>query len=171
MTIRFNDPHSVILIAQIAGIQYVNHLHHCVADYDANDTLKGGVIFTEYRGGSIQVHVGAFRSRWASPAMLYLTFQYPFVICKVKKLIGLVPESNIRARNLNLHLGFKIEHTVDDVFNWPDAPNGMYIMSMLRENCRFLDMKPPIIRIAPLNRTNSREIPLAMLDETRMTIQ
>ena len=169
--IRFNDAHAVQLIANAAKVQFVPGLHHCIAEYDHNDILRGGVFFTDYLGGSIQVHVAGFRPNWATKVLLYLTFQFPFKICKVKKLIGLVPESNVQARNLNLHLGFIIEYLVADVFNWTDAPNGMYVMSMYAQNCRWLDMPTPRVIVAPPARTNQLVLPLETIDHTRMTVQ
>jgi hypothetical protein len=171
MTIRFNDPHAAYLIASAAKIPFVPQLHHCIAEYDSNDILRGGVLFTDYLGGSVQVHVAGFRLNWASKVLLYLTFQYPFKIIRVKKLIGLVPESNTQARNLNLHLGFKIEYLVADVFNWGDAPNGMYVMSMYAEDCKWLNMPTPRVILAPKEKTNQLTLPLEILDHTQMTVQ
>ena len=163
MIIRFDDVHAIRLIAQAAKIQFVPRLHHAIASYDNNDILTGGVLFTDWMGGSIQVHVAGFRPNWASKALLYLAFNYPFEQLKVNKLIGLVPEENHQARNLNLHLGFRIEYKIDDVFNHRSLANGMWIMSMRREDCRWLKMKPPHIEYAPLDRTNRVDMPLASM--------
>ena len=165
-----NDAHAVNLIASAAHVQYVPKLHQCVAEYDNNDILRGGVLFTDWMGGSIQVHVAGFRKNWASKTLLFLTFDYPFKQLKVKKLIGLVPEINWRARNLNLHLGFKIECLIDDVFNDSNSLNGMYIMSMKREDCRWLNMKPPPIYLAPIERTNPIGPQLSIVDHLIPTL-
>ena len=153
--IRLNDAHAVNLIASAAHVQFVPKLHQCVAEYDSRDILRGGVLFTDWMGGSVQVHVAGFRKNWASKALLFVTFDYPFKQLKIKKLIGLVPEENWKARNLNLHLGFKIEHLIEDVFNYKHGLNGMYIMSMRREDCRWLDMEPPRLNFAPPALTNN----------------
>ena len=162
--IRLNDAHAVNFIAAAAHVQYVPKLHQCIAEYDSNDILRGGVLFTDWMGGSIQVHVAGFRPNWASKAILYMTFDYPFKQLKVKKLIGLVPEINWRARNLNLHLGFRIECLIDDVFNDANSLNGMYIMSMRREDCRWLNMEPPALHFAPVELTNNIERQLSIVE-------
>jgi hypothetical protein len=162
--IRFDDVHAVKLIAQACHIEFVPKLHHCIADYSANDWLKGGVLFTNYRGGSVHIHMAGFCKNWVSKAMVYLAFDYPFNQLKVKKLFGQVPERNVVARNNDLHLGFKIEYLAEDVFDYPDGVNGMYLLSMSREECRWLDMKMPLIICAPQERTNNITLPLATME-------
>jgi hypothetical protein len=147
--IRINDVHSIRLIAQAAQIEYVPRLHHCIATYDKNDKLAGGVIFTNYLSGSVQIHMAGFQRNWVNKAILYLAFNYPFVQLGVKKLFGLVPERNIAARNNDLHLGFKIEYLTHDVFNYDDGVNGMYLVSMYRQDCKWLKMRMPFIEYAP----------------------
>jgi hypothetical protein len=151
---RVNDIHAVKLIGAASQVQFVPELHHCIADYNADDQLKGGVLFTDFLRGSIMIHMAGFRKNWVSRGMVYLAFDYPFRQLKVNKLMGTVPERNFVARNNNLHLGFTIEHLSPDVFDHSDGVNGMYIMSMYRRDCRWLDMKMPFIEYAPEKRTN-----------------
>jgi hypothetical protein len=166
--IRFDDVHAIKLIAKASNMQFVPLMHHCIARYNSQDQLMGGVLFSDWMGGSVQVHVAGFQPCWADKGLLYLTFNYPFTQLGVKKLIGLVPEWNYRARNLNLHLGFKIEYKVDDVFNHQQLDNGMYIMSMRREDCKWLNMKQPYIEFAPPERTNRIDMPLAHVEPLGM---
>jgi hypothetical protein len=130
--IRINDVHATMLIAQASIIEFVPKLHHCIADYSADDQLKGGVLFTNYRVGSVAIHMAGFRPNWVSKSMLYLAFHFPFQQLKVKKLFGAVPERNVAARNSNTRLGFKIEYMTEDVYDYEDGVNGMYLMSMTK---------------------------------------
>jgi hypothetical protein len=161
--IRFDDVHAIKLIAHAAQIQFVPHLHHCIASYSESDQLKGGVLFTDYWGGSVQIHMAGFCRNWVSKAMVYLAFDYPFRQLAVNKLFAVVPEWNHISRNNTLHLGFKIEYKVDDVFDNPHGVNGMYLMSMYKNDCRWLNMKMPYIEYAPPERTNRLDVPLALL--------
>lgn len=161
--IRFDDVHAIRLIATAARIQFVPQLHHCIADYDANDRLKGGTLYTDYHGGACQVHFAGFRKGWISKSLLWLGFDYPFNQLKVKKIVGPIPEWNVASRNMALHLGFKIEYKVDDIYNHPDGVNGLYITSMTRESCRWLDIPMPLIDYAPPERINRIDIPLEVL--------
>lgn len=156
--IRFDDVHATKIIAKASNMQFVPGLHHCIADYSAQDQLKGGVLFSDWMGGSVQIHMAGFRKNWVSKSMLYLAFNYPFVQLNVKKLVGLVPEWNYRARNSNLRLGFQIEYKVDDIFNHKNLDNGMYLMTMRKEDCKWLAMKQPLIEFAPPERVGKIEL-------------
>ena len=166
MTIRFDDIHAINIIAKASNVQFVPRLHHCIARYDRRDRLMGGVLFTNYAGGSVEMHAAGFAPNWCNKSLLYLMFNYPFVQLNVTKLICLVPEWNIKSRNGCLHLGFKIEYKMDDVFNFKDLPNGMYLLTMRKQDCRFLAMKQPLIEFAPPERMNT--IPLAQIETVGM---
>lgn len=147
--IRIDDVHATKLIAAASEVEFVPRLHHCIAEYTAEDQLKGGVLFTGYRVGSVMIHMAGFRKNWVSRPMIYLAFDYPFRQLKVNKLMGTVPERNVRARDNDLHLGFKIEHLSPDVLGYEDGVNGMYLMSMYRHECKWLAMPMPFIDYAP----------------------
>ena len=49
------------------------------------------------------------------------------------------------------------------MFNFLHGLNGMYIMSMRKEDCKWLDMPMPFIEYAPIERTNRIDLPLASL--------
>lgn len=158
--IRLDDVHAIKLIAQATEMQFVPGLHHCIARYSQSDLLLGGVLFTDYMGGSIQLHVAGFYPNWGSRALLYLSFHYAFEQLKVKKIVALVPEWNTRSYSLCVHLGFEFEYLTDDIFNHADRPNGMLLLSMRQRECRWLGMKPPCIEFAPIERTNVIGMPL-----------
>lgn len=154
MTIRINDVHAIKLLAKAATIQFVPTLHHCIARYSESDRLMGGTLYTDYWGGSVGCHFAGFAPNWINRELLWLGFDYPFNQLKVKKLFGLIPEWNVQSRNTALRLGFKIEYLAADVFNFEHGVNGMYLTSMLREDCRWLKMPMPYIEYAPEDRTS-----------------
>lgn len=164
MTIRIDDVHAIKLLAQAASIQFVPRLHHCIANYSKDDKLLGGTLYTDYWGGSVGCHFAGFFPNWINRELLWLGFQYPFVQLGVNKLFGLIPEWNVTSRNTALRLGFQIEYLAPDVFNNPDGINGMYITSMYKHACRWLDMSEPVIHYAPPERTNPVVLhPLALM--------
>lgn len=163
MTIRINDVHAIRLIARAANVQYIPKLHHCIADYDTWDRLRGGTLYADFWGGSVMTHFAGFRPGWITKPLLWLGFDYPFNQLKVKKIFGMIPEWNVPSRNLALRLGYKIEYLTDDVFNNADGVNGMYLMSMQRDECKWLSMKKPFIDYAPTERTNNLDLQLASL--------
>lgn len=136
--IRVDDPHAVKHISKSSNVAFIRSHHKCIARYDRNDRLMGGVFFTDFNYASVQIHVASFAPNWINKQLLWLVFDYPFNHLKVKKLIGLVPETNKAAQSFDIGLGFVLETTVKDVF-----PNGdMLVFGMYREQCRFLDMRP-----------------------------
>lgn len=152
--IRINDVHAIKLLAKAATIQFVPTLHHCIARYSEGDKLMGGTLYTDYWGGSVGCHFAGFAPNWINRELLWLGFDYPFNQLKVKKLFGLIPEWNVTSRNTALRLGFKIEYLAAGVFDFEHGVNGMYLMSMPREDCRWLKMPMPYIEYAPEDRTS-----------------
>jgi len=166
MAFRFNDVHAIRLIATAAQIEFIPRLHHCIARYSDSDILMGGVLFTGYRVGSVAIHMAGFHPHWVNRAMIYLAFDYPFNQLKVKKLVGTVPERNVNSLHNTTHLGFQIEYMSKDILGFEDGVNGMYFLSMYRDNCKWLKMKMPLIDFAPVERTNS--VPLIDLPTVGM---
>ena len=99
--------------------------------------LLGGVIYEGYTGSCIFAHQAAFDKRWLSRDMLWMLFHYPFIQLKCKKLCGTIPSGNTALLAFNAKLGFKVEHVIED--GYPDG--GMMILSMKRDECRWLDIK------------------------------
>lgn len=136
--IRIDDPHSIEHISRACRVPFVKGFTKCIAVYDSTDKLAGGVFFTDYNVASMNIHVASFRPYWITPQFLWLTFDYPFNVCNINKLIGLVPESNKAAIKFDLNLGFVEEARIRDVF-----PEGaMIVFGMYKADCRFLKMKP-----------------------------
>jgi RimJ/RimL family protein N-acetyltransferase len=96
--------------------------------------LIAGVLFDHYNKASIAMHVAAEGKRWMTREYLHLCFWYPFDQLKVKKIIGLVDESNLQARKFDEHLGFTLEATIKDACIGGD----LLIYTLTKEKCRFL---------------------------------
>ena len=151
--IRFNDPDAIRAISEATTVPFVPTHHQCIARFDDAGNLLGGVLFTDYNVASIQIHVASFRHRWIDRELLWITMDYPFNKLGVKKLIGLVRESNKAAIDFDLHLGFTIEARIPDVF--PDC--GMVILGMYKSDARrYLEMRLPRLTFAG-NTTRQRD--------------
>lgn len=68
---------------------------------------------------------------------LWYCFHYPFNELKVRRITGLVPESNMEARKFDERLGFKLETRLKNAH--PDGD--VLVYAMFREDCRFLEMR------------------------------
>jgi hypothetical protein len=138
--VRFNDIDDGSRIAKTAGNAFNPLVDQVIARCDDNGILMGGSVFTQWTGygGSVAIHVAGFHPRWINRTILFVTFDYPFNQLGVKKLFGQVPSYNKKALDFDLHLGFKAEIIIPDVY-----PEGdLVLLSMKREECRFLDHPP-----------------------------
>lgn len=136
--IRFNHPDDGHAIAAQAGTVFNPAVDVVIAKFKEK-SLRGGLILNGYTGASINMHVASFDRRWGSRDVLWVAFDYPFNQLGCKKVFGQIPANNIQALEFDLHLGFKIEARIKDVF-----PGGedLIVVSMSRDECRWLDLKP-----------------------------
>jgi hypothetical protein len=72
--------------------------------------------------------------------MLWMVFDYPFNQLKVKKVAGAINSSKKELLDFDLRLGFKEEGRIRGAY--PDGD--MIIMTMAREECRWLKLKPKV---------------------------
>lgn len=100
--------------------------------------LIAGVVFNEYNGPNINMHVAAMPgSRWLDREYLWYCFYYPFEQLKVKRVTGLVGEGNAKSRRFTEHLGFELEAKLKDAH-----PTGAMLVYVLRrENCKWLHIR------------------------------
>lgn len=136
--ILFNQNEHGMAIALAARTTFVPGHDQCLGRVDDEHELLGGVIFTAYTGASVHLHMAGFRDNWATRDLIWCTFHYPFCQLNCRKVLAQVPESNTKALEIDLKLGFKIVTKIDDVY--PDG--GVYVLSMGRDECRWLSVKP-----------------------------
>lgn len=140
--IYFNDIEHGYAIAQAAGCNY-NPAVDVVISRTESDELYGGVIYQNYTGTSIGVHMAGFNPHWGNRDLLWVIFDYAFRQLGCKKVFGQLPASNTKALEIDLKLGFKIVTTIDDVF--PDG--ALIVVALDRDDCRWLKIKPRGLRI------------------------
>lgn len=100
--------------------------------------IRGGVIFTNYTGASIWMHVAGRDENWVTRDMLAVTFHYPFVQLGVGRLYGIVEATNGPALRFDLKVGFEIAAVLPGMF----ASGAGLVVTMEREKCRWLRLKP-----------------------------
>lgn len=96
--------------------------------------LVAGVIFDHYNRASLAMHV-AGEGHWFSREFARRCFEHAFEGLKVKKVLGFVPEGNLKARKFDEHLGFKEETRIKDATRDGD----LIIYSMTKDECRWLN--------------------------------
>lgn len=98
-----------------------------------NGKLVGVVGYDNYNGASIMAHTHG-EGNWLTREFLRVMFHYPFVVCGVNVIIGLVPSGNARAIKFNKHLGFTTQLKIPGAH--PDG--SLVVMTMTRRECRYL---------------------------------
>jgi RimJ/RimL family protein N-acetyltransferase len=129
----FFGPH----LAQAAGVVFNKDADTVLCRIERGELL-GGVLFTDYTGSSINLHVAGLKPNWINNDMLWATFHYAFVQLGCKVIIGRVSSGNSRALEFDKKLGFSEVARIDDVF--PDG--SLILLAMRREECRWLKLRP-----------------------------
>lgn len=108
-----------------------------------DETMSGQLLaatwYEGFNGANINMHVAAIPGgRWMTREFLRAVFIYPFETCKVKRVTGLVAESNTAARRFDEHIGFTLETRLKDA-----TPDGdLLVYRMFKDECRWLRMRP-----------------------------
>jgi len=110
----------------------------CLSRTDEHGNLLGGVIYTNYTGHSIHIHVAGFNPRWLSRDFLWVTFDYPFNQLMVEAIFAQVKSSNRHALEFDRKIGFQTINIMQDVYK----DEACYVLKMKREDCRHLKIKP-----------------------------
>lgn len=102
--------------------------------------LIAGVVFNEWNGVNINMHVAAVeKSNWLSRKALWYFFDYPFNQAKVNRITALVGEGNLKSRSLVEGVGFTREATLSGAH-----PTGDLIVSVMwKSNCRWINLGRP----------------------------
>lgn len=98
--------------------------------------LVAGAIYEGINQHNAWVHLAGKPGRqWMTREFLRYGFYYPFVELGLSRLSGYVNESNLEARRLDEHLGYREEARLKGA-----APDGgdVIIYVMWRDECRFL---------------------------------
>lgn len=128
-----NEPQRVGAWIQEHGGGFYRDGSACIG-LESDGELIAGVLYDYHNGASIYMHVASGVQHWLDRDFLRAVFWYPFVQLKCKVVIGLVPESNLKARRFDEHLGFKLTATIPE-----GHPEGALLIYTLRkEDCRWV---------------------------------
>lgn len=106
--------------------------------WERDGRLVGGVVFNDYNGPNVCMHVASDRTRrWLTRRFLWTVFDYPFVQLNCTRVTGLVGEGNHDARRFDEHIGFTLETRLKDAHPTGD----MLVYVMRRQDCRWLQLK------------------------------
>jgi RimJ/RimL family protein N-acetyltransferase len=107
-----------------------------IGQMDGAGELVGGVVFHNFTGRDVHVHVAGLGPHWLTRRFLGECFRYVFFQLGCRRCTGLVARSNLAAQRFDLGLGFKYEGVLRAYL--PEDED-CYIYGMLREECRWLN--------------------------------
>ncbi len=100
--------------------------------------LVAGVIYNNVDGTNLCMHVGAIDGcRWLTPQFLFAAFDYPFNQLNMRRVTAPIKSGNRRAAEFVENLGFKRDGVLRNYYHDGD----LQLYGLLRENCRFLEMR------------------------------
>lgn len=134
--IILNEPHRVC--RWVSEQMQANFLHAVGIGLEKDGVIIAGVVYDQWNGPNICAHIAAVPgSHWMTREYLWMIFAYPFNQLGVRRITGLVSESNMAARKFDESLGFKLETRLVGAAVGGD----MLVYRMFRDECRFLNQR------------------------------
>ena len=149
--IEFNNIEHGHAIARAIPRMYNPGVDPVISNVSESGDLLGGVIYDGYTGPCIFIHQAGFDKHWMSRDMLWVAFDYPFNQIGCAKLCGTIPSTNTELLDINLRLGFYVEGSIKGAYPGGD----MLILSMERDQCRWLKLKPRGLRSRVTSKGNN----------------
>lgn len=121
-------------VADQVGFEYIPGRMTAIGLVDENERVLGGVLFYDYSGTNIWLHVAATPGCHGAVDFVKAVFDYVFVQCGCVRCSGWVPASNKAALVLDRKLGFRPEYEMADA-----GPDGTSVLlGMYREDCKWI---------------------------------
>jgi RimJ/RimL family protein N-acetyltransferase len=140
--IKFGDVEHGARIAAAIPRRFNPACDPVISNLGVTGELLGGVIYDGYTTNCIFMHQASFSKHWLTRDMLWAVFDYPFRQLKCAKVCGTIPSSNRKLLAFNERLGFVVEASIKDAY--PDGD--MLVLSMKRDNCPWLNIKPRAVK-------------------------
>jgi RimJ/RimL family protein N-acetyltransferase len=110
------------------GCRVLTRLH-------ADGSIAGVVLYGGFTGDNCEISIASDQSgHWMTREFIRLTFGYPFLQLKLRRITGMVNVNNKAALNFNHRMGFIVEGCLRKWFGDDDA----IVFGMLREECRWI---------------------------------
>lgn len=105
---------------------------------DEQGQIVAGVVVESYNGHNALVHIALVKTGKYLPRFLFHVCDYCFRQCNLKRITGLVADSNKKALAFDKHLGFEPEFIMPCA-----APDGgdQHVLVMWADKCRWLNVK------------------------------
>ena len=130
---RFNNHADGEAIANHVGALYNPRYDAVIANVNGA-FLLGGVLYQNYTGSSVEMHMAGFAPRWNTKDAMWLFYHYPFEQLGCKLVFAQIPERNEKSIDITARLGFEEVIRIPGVY--PDC--GLVVMQMQKDKCKWL---------------------------------
>lgn len=103
------------------------------ADEDRN--IEWVVGYTAFIGKTCQMHMVNLKGGYTPKLLLKSAFEYPFNICDLQKVFGIVNSNNTKAMEYDQKLGFKEVYRFNGVH---DDGGDIVVFEMNKSDCRWI---------------------------------
>lgn len=106
-----------------------------------DSTIRAAVLYEDFNGASVLMHVASDgTSKWLTRKFLFLAFAYPFLQLGVNVILAPIRSGNTECKRFVEHIGFQVHTNIHGAH--PDG--SLFLYSMYRAQCRWLDLKVPL---------------------------
>lgn len=124
-------------VAERTKCRFDPELDQAIGTVDDAGVL-GGFVVSDFTGVSVSMHMAGRNATWMTRDLLWLLFDFAFNQLGVKKIFVMANGDNPNALVQDLRAGFQVEAVLQGLYY--DGPT--YVLSMTRERCRWLKLKP-----------------------------
>jgi len=117
--------------AHFVGMQHV----YTIAIFDNACEFMAVVLYTDYTGMDIAMHIASVSPKWATRESLRVIFTYPFVELGVQRVSAATKQSYAHALEALRRVGFVRE---GELRNYHEDGDSDIISGMLKEECRWI---------------------------------
>jgi RimJ/RimL family protein N-acetyltransferase len=123
-------PHVVTWVAEANGNTY---LPGAVGiGYERNGTIVQGVVFTDYSGANIQIHIACDSAHSFYPTFIAAAMDYPFRQLGCRRITAFIASRNLASQRLAEHFGGVREGVLTDALDDDD----LIVYGLLRRNAQ-----------------------------------
>ncbi len=129
------------IMDRVGGDPYIPNHNHSLMHVSDDGERRGGFVLCQFtgEGGSIVGHMAGEHGSWLTRELLWMLCDYVFNQIKVRKFIAIANTRAPTTVTMDLRAGFVLEAVVKD--GYPDGGH-MMVLTMTREQCRWLKIKP-----------------------------
>jgi RimJ/RimL family protein N-acetyltransferase len=120
--------------ARIPGVDSLGSEYQAIGLVDA-DRIWAAVVYTDYSGFNICMHVASEGKQWMTRGFLFAVFDYPFNQLRVDRVTAFVASRNKASRHFCERIGFQVEGRLREAHHGDD----LIAYGMLKRECRWIE--------------------------------